>query len=103
MNQATKLVKREDEPREIERRPESEPYRGYGYGPETGENEVHLLVSDSGDGFDLRTARTDRGLGLVSMSERLKLVAGELSIETQPGRGTRIHAHAPYSVVKISL
>jgi PAS domain S-box-containing protein len=67
------------------------------------ENEVHLLVSDSGEGFDLRTARTDRGLGLVSMGERMKLVAGELSIETQPGRGTRIHAHAPYSVVKISL
>jgi polysaccharide biosynthesis transport protein len=43
MNQATKLVKREDEPREMERRPEpAEPYRGYGYGPEA-ENEVHLL------------------------------------------------------------
>lgn len=43
MNQATKLVKREDEPRELDRRAEPEGYRGYGYGPETVENEVHLL------------------------------------------------------------
>ncbi len=43
MNQATKLVKREDEPRELDRRAESEGYRGYGYGPDTVENEVHLL------------------------------------------------------------
>src|SRR5512132_3644119 len=43
MNQATKLVKREDEPREIDRRAEPEGYRGYGYGPDMVENEVHLL------------------------------------------------------------
>ncbi len=44
MSQATKLVKREDEPRDIDRRTETpEPYRGYGYGPGAPENEVHLL------------------------------------------------------------
>jgi signal transduction histidine kinase len=59
-------------------------------------DEIHLLVSDSGEGFDLEAARAGRGLGLVSMEERLKLVAGDLSIETQPRRGTRIHARAPY-------
>jgi PAS domain S-box-containing protein len=59
-------------------------------------DEIHLLVSDAGVGFDLQAARTDPGLGLVSMEERLKLVSGELSIDTQPGRGTTIHAHAPY-------
>jgi polysaccharide biosynthesis transport protein len=43
MNQATKLVKREDEPRDLERRPDpAEPYRGYGNLGES-ENEVHLL------------------------------------------------------------
>src|SRR6266446_810387 len=46
MNQATKLVKREDEPGEIDRRfDDSANYRGngYGYGPEGSEGEVHLL------------------------------------------------------------
>jgi signal transduction histidine kinase len=58
---------------------------------------VHLSVSDAGTGFDLQAARTDRGLGLVSMEERVKLVGGELSIDTQPGRGTRLHARVAYS------
>src|SRR6266568_6013354 len=46
MNQAAKLVKREDEPGEIDRRfDDSANYRGavYGYGPESSEGEVHLL------------------------------------------------------------
>src|SRR2546423_11343362 len=43
MNEATKLVK-QDESRPVERRSdESPPYRGYGYGPESGDGEVHLL------------------------------------------------------------
>lgn len=60
------------------------------------QDEIHLVVSDPGDGFDLMAARAGRGLGLVSMEERLKLVDGDLSIETQPRRGTSIHARAPF-------
>src|SRR6266704_2443360 len=46
MNEATKLIKREDQPGEIDRRfDDSANYRGasYGYGPEGSEGEVHLL------------------------------------------------------------
>ena len=60
------------------------------------DGEVHLLVSDAGNGFDLEATRAGRGLGLVSMVERLTLVGGNVSIDTQPGRGTRIHACAPF-------
>ena len=60
------------------------------------QDEIHLVVSDPGKGFDLEAARAGRGLGLVSMEERLKLVDGDLSIETQPRHGTRIHARAPF-------
>ncbi len=43
MNEATKLVKREDA-REIDRRPDDTSYRAaYGYSMDGGENEVHLL------------------------------------------------------------
>jgi PAS domain S-box-containing protein len=59
--------------------------------------EIHLTVKDSGVGFDRDAAKESRGLGLVSMEERLKLVKGMLSIDSQPKRGTTIHARAPLS------
>jgi PAS domain S-box-containing protein len=58
-------------------------------------DEVHLKVKDSGAGFDTEAAKTKRGLGLISMEERLKLVNGALSIESQTQRGTTIHARVP--------
>jgi signal transduction histidine kinase len=58
-------------------------------------DEIHLAVSDSGAGFDSEALSQNRGLGLVSMEERLKLVKGTFSIESQPKRGTRIHASGP--------
>ena len=45
-------------------------------------------------GFD-REQATGQGLGLVSMEERLKLVNGSFTIETQPGGGVTIHARVP--------
>lgn len=59
--------------------------------------EIHLAVSDSGAGFDSEVAKENRGLGLISMEERLKLVKGTFSIESQPKRGTTIHARVPLS------
>src|SRR5271168_2019254 len=60
-------------------------------------DEVHLSVSDRGVGFDSEAAKRGRGLGLVSMEERLKLHKGTLSIESKPKRGTTIHARVPLS------
>jgi PAS domain S-box-containing protein len=56
---------------------------------------IRLTVSDSGIGFDWRHAINDRGLGLISMRERLRLVNGELSIQSEPGRGTTVLARVP--------
>jgi signal transduction histidine kinase len=61
-------------------------------------DEIHLTVSDCGGGFDLETTRKGKGLGLNRMQERLKLVKGRLSIESQPKRGTTIHARVPVSL-----
>jgi PAS domain S-box-containing protein len=58
-------------------------------------NEIHLSVRDSGVGFDLQSAMNRHGLGLISMTERLKLVDGRLSIESKPQCGTTIHARVP--------
>jgi len=61
-------------------------------------DEIHLQVHDSGVGFDPETARRSRGLGLNHMQERLKLVKGSVSIESQPKRGTTIFARVPLSL-----
>ena len=58
-------------------------------------DEVHLLVSDTGAGFDVAEAKKNRGLGLVSMHERVQLVHGSLNIESTPGSGTTILATVP--------
>jgi PAS domain S-box-containing protein len=60
-------------------------------------DEIHLVVRDAGQGFDVASAQAGRGLGLVSMGERLKLVGGVLSIESNPQRGTTIYARAPFA------
>ncbi len=60
-------------------------------------DEIHLTVKDSGAGFDREAASESRGLGLISMEERLKLVKGTFSINSQPKRGTTIHARVPLS------
>jgi signal transduction histidine kinase len=54
--------------------------------------EVHLTVSDSGSGFDPEQAANGRGLGLISMKERMKLAGGELAIQSRPGCGTTVNA-----------
>jgi PAS domain S-box-containing protein len=58
-------------------------------------NEIELTVHDSGIGFEPAEAIKGRGLGLTSMRERLKLVDGQLSIDSKPQRGTTIQARVP--------
>ena len=58
-------------------------------------NEIHLVVSDSGSGFDSEGAKQSRGLGLISMEERLRVLKGTFSVESQAERGTKIHARVP--------
>jgi PAS domain S-box-containing protein len=55
---------------------------------------IRLRVSDSGIGFDARGSKRN-GLGLVSMEERLRLVGGEIAIDSQPSQGTRIDVRVP--------
>ena len=55
---------------------------------------VELLVRDDGAGFDRHTAN-GHGLGLDGMSERARLVGGDLEIDAAPGRGTLIRLRVP--------
>ncbi len=58
----------------------------------------YMTIQDSGIGFEIN--KIPQGLGLISMSERLKLVNGQLKVHSSPGHGTEIwiavpDAHAP--------
>lgn len=59
---------------------------------------LHLKVSDSGKGLDLRNVMNGKGLGLISMKERLQLIKGRLSIHSEAGHGTTISACVPLNV-----
>jgi PAS domain S-box-containing protein len=55
------------------------------------QDEVSLTVADDGKGFNLTKVREHGGgLGLRSIDERVRLVGGQLSIETAPGMGTTL-------------
>ena len=59
------------------------------------DDSIHLTIKDQGTGFDLEEAEKKLGLGLVSMQERVRLIQGEISIESRAGKGTVINVRAP--------
>ncbi|MBI2321077.1 MAG: sensor histidine kinase [Chloroflexi bacterium] len=56
---------------------------------------LHLEVSDSGPGFLVEQVDANGRLGLAGMRERAALLGGSLRVESQPGRGTRLHLRWP--------
>lgn len=53
---------------------------------------VTLVIADNGKGFD--TAKAEgRGVGLLSMRERIQALGGDIQIESASGKGTEIRAH----------
>jgi len=53
---------------------------------------LRMQVKDFGSGF--KPTESGAGLGLSTMQERLRIIRGELSIASRPGRGTVITAMA---------
>jgi signal transduction histidine kinase len=58
-------------------------------------NELQLVVLDSGVGFNFEQMNARLGLGLTSMKERVRLIDGQLFIDSSPQGGTRIQASVP--------
>ena len=55
---------------------------------------VRLVIEDDGAGIDPADS-SESGYGLLGMRERATRLGGTLSIESQPGEGTRVQAHIP--------
>lgn len=63
---------------------------------------ITLTVQDDGIGFDTQNAVDNpRGLGLVSMAERVRLVHGTVTIDSIPRKGTRLSIHVPHAEVSV--
>jgi len=70
-----------------------------------GASQVHVSLGQTAEAIILEIRDNDKGfdplgsfpghLGLLSMQERVKHLAGVLSIESTPGQGTTIHARVP--------
>ncbi len=66
---------------------------------EFNDTSISIHIEDSGMGFDfdkvMRMKGGGRGLGLLSMKERVELLGGVLGIKSQSGLGTRIAVKIP--------
>jgi signal transduction histidine kinase len=64
-----------------------------------GADELHAEVTDDGQGFEVEATLVEaaRGgrLGLVGMSERVRLLEGRLDVESRPGGPTKVAAIIP--------
>lgn len=62
-------------------------------------DQLTMRIKDDGKGFDVNKLtgvdEKGRGSGLFSMKERVKLMGGECSIESYPGRGTTVRVVIP--------
>jgi signal transduction histidine kinase len=58
-------------------------------------NGVSLRIRDEGNGFDPDSTDRRSGIGLVGMTERLRLIGGRILIRSELMRGTEIFAEVP--------
>ena len=60
-----------------------------------GEDELVVLVKDDGRGFRLPRGSELSGLGLLGIRERALLLGGNLSLSSEPGRGSTLRVTVP--------
>ena len=62
------------------------------------ENLVNIMVEDNGVGFDpAALASGQKGIGLDSLAEMVSTLDGEMTIDSQPTKGTTINIDFPFS------
>lgn len=53
-------------------------------------DQLQLIVRDDGGGFDPDASENNNHYGLLGMRERAEMIGGQLSVESQSGKGTKI-------------
>jgi PAS domain S-box-containing protein len=59
------------------------------------DHNLELVIADDGQGFNLAEAGGLGGLGLISLDERVRLIGGSLTINTEPQHGTEVRVQIP--------
>ncbi|MET0214671.1 MAG: sensor histidine kinase, partial [Vicinamibacterales bacterium] len=68
------------------------------------DNFATLTIADDGKGFDPKRARRGgRGLGLLSINERVRLAGGTVDVLTEPLKGTTITVRIPLEQGKTGI
>jgi signal transduction histidine kinase len=59
-------------------------------------DKAEITIADDGKGFDVASSlERGKGLGLVSITERVRLAGGTVSVEAESTKGTRVRAEIP--------
>jgi two-component system NarL family sensor kinase len=61
-----------------------------------------LEIVDDGIGFEVETVWR-KGLGLISMTERVEAIGGRFEIRSKPGSGTRLHITVPEAALQSTV
>ncbi len=65
----------------------------------TKKNHLHITVKDNGEGFGVKNLELipeeDGRFGLFNIRERLDLMGGDVTIEAEPGKGTKVTLYVP--------
>jgi signal transduction histidine kinase len=62
---------------------------------EESENRIELTITDDGRGFDPKTVRNNKGLGLSNIMSRADLFGGQVNIMSSPGHGCKLRVQVP--------
>ena len=67
----------------------------------TADKQLHITVEDDGRGFDFVKQQREGGHGLTNAQHRVKLMGGEMQVETSSGSGTVVMVKLPLNEERI--
>lgn len=59
------------------------------------ENQIKLVVTDNGKGFDTAMLSSTKGLGLKLIEDRVEMLGGFFDLDSSPGQGCRVSLTVP--------
>ena len=59
---------------------------------------IHLNITADGWELEFGAKRVTPAIGLISMSERVRLVRGRIAVDSKPGQGTRVRVLVPFLI-----
>ena len=60
-----------------------------------GVNDIELIITDNGKGFNATQSHSIKHIGLLSMRDSVAYVGGKFKIKSEPGKGTVIEVKCP--------